>query len=171
MLRPRNSRRAWSPVSVDYRQRYRPRGDSSLPSEAGNTVDLSSLSAYSSARQSRIRSISITTPRDPDPDLPVLASAASSAAPSPAPSPSLDGIPRPPFLRQAYAGTPTILPSPDWPSTNVSTPHSGSQTVASRASTAAAPPLLRSSSVPAPRSRRRSRGWESHSPCPGLDNR
>ena len=161
-LRPRNPRRAWSPVSVDWRQRRRRRGDSSVPSgstDLRDTLDLSDA-ATTSARESRVRSLSVVrSPRSPERPSPRVRS----PSPSPVPSAPVDGIPRLPCLRTAGPGSPTILPSPDWPSTHVSTPYSASRS-------SLGPPLLRSSSAPGSRSRRRSRSVETHSPCPCEDS-
>ncbi|KAI0374286.1 hypothetical protein BV20DRAFT_1110854 [Pilatotrama ljubarskyi] len=145
ILRPKNSRRAWSPVSVSsqWRQRYRQRGDSD---------GLYSMSGYRSpdppdplslAGPSRVRSTSLARLRDRDRDSTAPVSRSTSVVSSP--MQSMDSVYRPPH---AVYGSPMILPSPDYPSSNVSTPHSDRHAMLSRPSSAVppSPPRRRRSS-------------------------
>ncbi|KAI0639286.1 hypothetical protein C8Q77DRAFT_1044598 [Trametes polyzona] len=115
-LRPKNSRRAWSPVSVSshWRQRHSHQGDSD---------GLYSMSRYTSADppdplstslagDSRVRSVSSARSRDLSRSTSVVSS----------PVQSLDSVYRP--SPHVPYGSPMILPSPEYPSSNVSTPHS-----------------------------------------------
>ncbi|TFK94321.1 hypothetical protein K466DRAFT_571918 [Polyporus arcularius HHB13444] len=187
-LRPKNSRRAWSPVSVasNWRQRYRQRGESDAPSSVGRYRSGEFSEPFTPSRPSRVRSGSLTR----SPEVPVSVSRSTSVASStPMHSASVDSMFRPPVARHGNE-SPMILPSPEYPLTGVSTPHSGaasdSHAILSRAGTASpsarrspsqspGPDVGRShhshsrrhSPIPrSPPSRRVSRAWDPENPEP-----
>ncbi|OJT11052.1 hypothetical protein TRAPUB_12423 [Trametes pubescens] len=133
-LRPKNSRRAWSPVSVSshWRHRHRAHGDSDGPYS-------NSISRYPSSRASeppdprmlagpsRVRTASSARSRDVSRSTSVVSS----------PVQSMDSVYRP--AQHVQYGSPRILPSPEYPSSNASTPHSSDRhAMLSRASSAVA---------------------------------
>ncbi|KAH9857891.1 hypothetical protein C2E23DRAFT_719367 [Lenzites betulinus] len=153
-LRAKHSRhRAWSPVSVssNWRHRYRSRGDTDGPY---------SLSRYTSRDPvdplcapvpgpSRVRSTAASSVRTRDVDISRSTSVVSS------PVQSMDSVYRP---SHAPYGSPMILPSPEYPSSNASSPHSSDRhAMLSRASSIAppAPPATPPACTP-PRPQRRS---------------
>ncbi|KAJ8494904.1 hypothetical protein ONZ51_g2008 [Trametes cubensis] len=116
-LHPKNSRRAWSPVSVssDWRRRHRQHGDSDGPySISRYTYPDPPADPLSLPGPSRMRSTSFSRSHEG-------ANAASrSTSVVSSPMRSVDSVFRPPH---APHGSPMILPSPECPSTSVSTPH------------------------------------------------
>lgn len=114
-LRPKNPRRAWSPVSVasDWRQRYRQQGESDAPSTVGRGYRAAEHS-LSDPFSSPPPSWSGSTTRSPE--RPVALSRSTSVVSFPATSMELTY--KPPH----GCGTPTILPSPDYPPTSTSSP-------------------------------------------------
>ena len=116
-LHPKNSRRAWSPVSVssDWRRRHRQHGDSDGPySISRYTYPEPPADPLSLPGPSRMRSTSFSRSHEG-------ANAASrSTSVVSSPMRSVDSVFRPPH---APHGSPMILPSPECPSTSVSTPH------------------------------------------------
>ncbi|KAI0724432.1 hypothetical protein C8T65DRAFT_563474 [Cerioporus squamosus] len=174
-LRPKNPRRAWSPVSVasNWRQRYRQRGESDAPSSVGRYRSGDFSEPFTPSRPSRVRSGSLTR----NPELPVTVSRSTSVASSaPIHSASVDSAFRPPIVRHGNE-SPMILPSPEYPPTSVSTPLSGtaSDSHAILISPSPSPGVGRShhshsrrhSPIPrSPPSRHVSRAWDPENPEP-----
>ncbi|KAH9944488.1 uncharacterized protein BXZ73DRAFT_39547 [Epithele typhae] len=174
-LRPKRAHRSWSPVSVDWHQhiRHRHSDDPSEPAHHRSAADMSEFTTTSpttdppapsspgslSVSSSRQRARSTSFIRSPRSQIrfPVIPSSASSSCPHASLSPSPSPPPTPiraltaalhlPPSRVPNPGSPAILPSPEWPSTAVSTPRTGD-------TAATAPGLGRSSSTPGRRSRR-----------------
>ncbi|TBU49637.1 hypothetical protein BD309DRAFT_851085 [Dichomitus squalens] len=179
-LRPKHPHRTWSPVSVrsSWRHRYRERGESDDRSTVGRyrSTEFSEppLSPSRPSWASRVRSTSLT--RSPA-DLPSISRSTSIAS---SPMPSMDSLYRAPLPRHGR-GSPMVLPSPEFPPTNTSTPQSDSQSFSPR--TGHLPTILRSpvaasrrrssserekrpASPPPPSPRRSSRDWDPENPEP-----
>ncbi|KAI0670018.1 hypothetical protein C8Q78DRAFT_159237 [Trametes maxima] len=118
-LRPRTSRRAWSPVSASSNWRYRSqqRGESDGPYSFPRYRAPEPADPFSTAGPSRMRSTSLTRSQDGGA---VAISRSTSIVSSP--MRSMDSVFRSPH--PPYAGSPAILPSPEYPSTGASTPQS-----------------------------------------------
>ncbi|KAI0361754.1 hypothetical protein OH77DRAFT_1391537 [Trametes cingulata] len=155
-LRPKNARRAWSPVSVSSRWRQRQRGDSD---------GLYSMSGYRSPDPLSLAGPSRLRERDRDSAAGPVSRSTSVVS---SPMQSMDSVYRPPH---AVYGSPVILPSPDYPSSNASTPHSSDRhAMLSRPSSVAPPSSPRSRrSSSAPRASVRSPvppNWDPENPEP-----
>ncbi|KAI0757119.1 hypothetical protein C8Q80DRAFT_78385 [Daedaleopsis nitida] len=140
-LRPRNSRRAWSPVSVasNWRHRHRSRGESDIPSTFGpnhRSGEFSIPEPFTPTRPSRVRSGSSTRPPEQPSALSRTTSMMSSRIAS------MESYRHPAPWRGH--GSPTILPSPDYPPTGTSTP-------AWETHTSSAPPTFLQRSPHSPR--------------------
>ncbi|CDO72353.1 hypothetical protein BN946_scf184977.g50 [Trametes cinnabarina] len=174
--RKNSRRRAWSPVSgaSDRRRRHRQRGESDGPYSVASRYTFPDFhDPLSLAGPSRVHSIASSHSQEGAGPT----SASSSTSVVSTPMRSMDSVFRPPHTH-AIHGSPVILPSPDYPPSNPSTPHSSD----SRAMLSSIASLPRGRSRSAPRStvsRRSTRSRTRHRrdpenpepPDPGSDLR
>ncbi|KAI8995519.1 hypothetical protein BD414DRAFT_243872 [Trametes punicea] len=159
--RSKNARRARSPMSgsSDWRRRYRQRGESDGPYSVASRYTFPDASdPIALVGPSRVRSTSsIRSHEGPG---------ATSTSVVSSPMRSMDSVSRPPH---APCDSPAILPSPEYPPTNASTPHSSdSHAMLSRSPSIAPHPRQRPRSAPRSRSRSRAatQGWDRENQYP-----
>ena len=156
-LRPKHSRRAWSPVSVrsSWRYRYQEHSESDSTRSAAPYRSTELPETFSVSRSSRVRSASLIR-QSTSTDLPSI-SRSTSVASSPIPS-SIDSPFRPP-LPPPGPSSPMVLPSPEYPpSASATTPLSDSHGYTPRSGTRRVTLGLRSSGPSTARRRSSSQG-------------
>lgn len=132
-LRPKHSRRAWSPVSVrsSWRYPYQERSESDSTRSAAVHRSTELPDTFSAFRSSRVRSASFIRQSTPT-DVPSISRSTSIVS---SPIPSMDSYWRPP-LPPPGPSSPMVLPSPEYPpSANTNTPLSESHAYTLRSGT------------------------------------